>query len=121
MLDIFLAVLAFGLFQLIDMSVVIAAETPDGLRLEAPQSSDLATSSAPQQMDIGRQQFIVKADLRLAKHIPEWAESRLDSRHGFINLCIDRSARYGLLSVRSVMAYTHSSIWLGRQFEEASI
>ena len=73
-----------------------------------------------QQAAISRHEFIVKADLLLAKQIPEWAESRIVGRHKFVGLCMDRSARYGLLSERSVLAYTYASIWMGRQFEDAS-
>ena len=127
-----LVAVAFGLFQLLGASTSSAtallgdaapgAPVARGARVApvAPLSAEIPTFPTYQLAATSRQEFIVKADLLLAKQIPEWEKSRIAGRHEFVSLCMDRSARYGLLSERSVLAYTYASIWMGRQFEDAS-
>ena len=114
---------AFGLFQLLGASpssatALLGIAAP--VARVAPVSAEVPTFPTYQLAATSRQEFIVKADLLLAKQIPEWAKSSVAGRHEFVSLCMDRSARYGLLSERSVLAYTYASIWMGRQFEDAS-
>ena len=115
-----LAALTIGLMQLLGASAANAAAPLGETAPVAPASAAGPTFPTYQPATKSRRQFIIKADLVLAKQIPEWAKSRIAGRHEFVNLCLDRSARYGLRSERSVLAYTYASVWMGRQFEDAS-
>ena len=70
--------------------------------------------------ELGRLQFVRKADRVLANSIPQWAQSQCADRREFAGMCLDRSARYGLRSEQSVLAYTYCAVWLGQMFEETS-
>ena len=76
--------------------------------------------SAEQFAQLGRLQFLRKADHVLANNIPVWAQSDYPGRREFAEMCLDRSARYGLRSEQSVLLYTLCAVWLGQMFEEAS-
>ena len=76
--------------------------------------------SAEQFAQLARLQALRKVDVALCNHIPEWAQSEPKARREFIGICIDRAARYGLRSGRSVLAYTYCAIWHGQMFEESS-
>ena len=74
--------------------------------------------SAAQFEELGR--LLRKADQVLANSIPEWAQSESAGRREFAGMCLDRSARYGLRSEQSVLAYIYCAVWLGQMFEESS-
>ena len=80
----------------------------------------MLTISTSQLERVERKRFIDKADAALAARIPEWAASPPADRRHFIELCLERGARYGLLSEQSVMAYALGAVWLGMGFEEES-
>lgn len=64
----------------------------------------MLTISTSQLKRVERKRFIDKADAALAARVPEWAASPPADRRHFIELCLERGARYGLLSGQSVMA-----------------
>ena len=76
--------------------------------------------SAEQFAQLGRLQYLRKADHVLANNIPAWARSDHPGRREFAGMCLDRSARYGLRSEQSVLLYTCCAVWLGQMFEEVS-
>lgn len=76
--------------------------------------------SASQTRWVEHRLFIDKADRALVVRVPEWAASPVDERRDFISMCLERSARHGLRSEQSVMAYALGALWLGLAFEEES-
>ena len=76
--------------------------------------------SEAQFAQLGRLQFLRKADYVLGNSVAEWAQSESAGRREFAGMCLDRSARYGLRSEQSVFAYIYCAVWLGQMFEEAS-
>ena len=76
--------------------------------------------SAAQFEELGRLQFLRKADAALCTRIPEWAHSQPEGRRKYLGMCLQHSARYGLRSQRSALAYAFSAIWHGLMFEESS-
>lgn len=128
------AILKLGIPFLISFSLTpglreqthAADEVDSGPKLDAlsrrnlPRAGVVLRFSEAQVAQFGRFQFLRKADVALCARIPEWARSQPDGRDEFIGMCLDRSARYGLRSERSVLAYTFTAIWRGQMFEKSS-